>query len=76
MFPAGRCEESGVALDLQTLCLGILEPRIEGYEVLSDEFEPVFANRVAFVKSFRRIYRAGICIRAGFTLRSVVDAPV
>lgn len=43
---------------------------------LSDEFELVFANRVAFVKSFRRIYRAGICIRAGFTLRSVVGAPV
>ena len=44
--------------------------------VLAGEFELVFANRVAFVKSFKRFYRAGICVPAGFTLRSVVGAPL
>ncbi|MDW4551633.1 hypothetical protein R5H32_20045, partial [Defluviimonas sp. D31] len=35
--------------------------------VMSDQFELVFANRVAYVKSFRRLDRAGICVPAGFT---------
>ena len=38
--------------------------------------ELVFANRVAFATPFARPCRAGVSVPAGFTLRSVVGAPV